>query len=321
MLCTTNYENMNSKGSSDKILSRIGGNIGIAIDLYQVFELKCSKANTFVAQMIKINPNQNHTSWFFCFFLLPRPLLCLLAIFIFSEVFCRPRLSWITWCYHMSSTHHATPVKEEGTRAGFLGTEAKFLGTWTKVLGTTVDVWAPKLNFRKLDLLAAGRAKPTKSDLSPPDRFRFPTLFESICFPSSIGFNLSKFGSVLNVEYLFVPPVPELPPTLQTRGWGKWRGGEGGREWGREWGEWKREVCKISGCNALLRCWERWGWEGDGSHRLILISFCQWWPKLWIGSNDLILVFAQRREMVGQYFTPNVFIAPQGIHSLQQQLP
>ena len=60
MLCTTNYETMNSK---DKILSRIGGNIGIAIDLSsQVFELKCSKANTSVAQMIKINPNQNHIS-------------------------------------------------------------------------------------------------------------------------------------------------------------------------------------------------------------------------------------------------------------------
>ena len=256
MLCTTNYETMNSK---DKILSRIGGTLASQL-IYQVFELKCSKANTSVAQMIKINPNQNHTSWFFCFFLLPRPLLCLLAIIIFSEVFCRPRLSWITWCYHMSSTHHATPVKEEGTRAGFLGTEAKFLGTWTKVLGTTVDVWAPKLNFRKLDLLAAGRAKPTKSDLSPPDRFRFPTLFESICFPSSIGFNLSKFGSVLNVEYLFVPPVPELPPTLQTRGWGKWRGGEGGREWG----EWKREVCKISGCNALFRL----GVGRDGGERV-----------------------------------------------------
>ena len=116
--------------------------------------------------------------------------LLLSSIFIFWVVDCLPRLSWITWCYHMRvSTHHAKPVKEGRTTL----LEERTTVKRTTLLRTTLKgtTW---LQIRFVSTW--------------PFPISHPVSIPPICFPSSIGLNLSKFGStVLNVEYLFVQPA------------------------------------------------------------------------------------------------------------------
>ena len=126
---------------------------------------------------------------------LARLFVLLSSIFIFSVVDCLPRLSWITWCYHMRvSTHHAKPVKEGRTTL----LEERTTVKRTTLLRTTLK----RTTLRKTTWLQI------RFVYTWPFPISQPVSIPPICFPSSIGLNLSKFGStVLNVEYLFVQPA------------------------------------------------------------------------------------------------------------------
>ena len=174
-----------------------------------------------------------------------------------AVVFCQLRLSWITWCYHMSSTHHAAPVEEKGKidhldHLDHLDHAGR---------GTVAQIWCQSLKCQP----PANQICPhlTISDFSPGSN---PSL---ICFLSPIGFNLSESGSqsatFLNVEYLFVPPtLSPMPENEMMR---------------------RRQImttCDNKVFVHLIGGWWCCGgiWEGEGGWRWVSWHVHEKWPDV-----------------------------------------
>ena len=153
----------------------------------------------------------------------------------------------------------------------------------------------------------------SKSDLSPSDHFGFLTRFESIPDLFSVPDWIQFVRIWLAVSNILECWISLCSADSVANAWKRddeeeadndnvWQQGICALDWWVVVLWWDMGGWGFGGCvvgvmtcpREMTRC-ERWE-ASNTSLCLIPISFCQWWrwlwPKLWIGSNDLIFVFA-----------------------------
>ena len=151
----------------------------------------------------------------------------------------------------------------------------------------------------------------SKSDLSPSDHFGFLTRFESIPDLFSVPDWIQFVRIWLAVSNILECWISLCSADSVANAWKRDDEEEADND-----NVWQQGICALDWW--VMLCWDMggWWWVGGGCHDMstrndqmwamegqqhltlpkIPISFCLWWrwlwPKLWIGSNDLIFVFA-----------------------------